>query len=106
MTGTGSGRVKRAMFSGGIVSAVSLVLVGWNTDFSAPPRYDGAGYAVLGLALADGRGYREIHSPVPVRHTHFPPGYPLALAATWRIAGRSVAAAHVVSVACTVAAVL
>jgi hypothetical protein len=87
----------------GLASAAS---VGFNTDFSSPPRFDGAGYAVLGEALASDRGYREIDVPGAPRHAHFPPGFPAALALVWRAAGRSDAAAHVFSAVCTVAAVL
>ena len=88
------------------LAAVSGALVGFNTDVSSPPRFDGAGYAVLGESLATGQGYREIDRPGVPRHAHFPPGYPAALALLWRISGRSVAAAHLFSAACTVAAVL
>jgi len=88
------------------LSVVSVVLVGLNTDLHAPPRFDGAGYAILGEALATGRGYREISEPASPRHAHFPPGYPAALALLWTITGRSVEAAHVFSGCCTVAAVL
>ena len=49
-------------------------------DFTAPPRYDGAGYAVLARSLAEGSGYRAIDHPDRPRHAHFPPGYPLLLA--------------------------
>jgi hypothetical protein len=86
-----------------IAAAVSIAL---NTDLMAPPRFDGAGYAVLGNALASGRGYREIDTPESPRHAHFPPGYPAALALLWRCAGRSVPAAHLFSIVCTLTAVL
>jgi Dolichyl-phosphate-mannose-protein mannosyltransferase len=89
-----------------VLASVSAVLIAFNTDFLAPPRFDGAGYAVLGDALATGRGYHEIDKPDAPRHAHFPPGYPGALALVWLSAGRSVAAAHVFSLLCTVAAVL
>jgi hypothetical protein len=82
------------------------VAVGLDTDLHAPPRFDGAGYAVLARSLAEGAGYREIDHPDRPRHAHFPPGYPLALAALWGAVGRSAAAAHGLSLACTVAAVL
>ena len=77
-----------------------------NTGLHAPPRFDGAGYALLGEALASGNGYREISEPASPRHAHFPPGYPVALASLWSITGRSVEAAHFFSACCTVAAVL
>jgi hypothetical protein len=89
-----------------VLAGISAVLVALNTDFLAPPRYDGAGYAVLGEAIASGRGYREIDKPDSPRHAHFPPGYPAVLALVWLSAGRSVVAAHGFSLVCTVAAVL
>ena len=88
------------------LAVVAAASVGLNTDLSAPPRFDGAGYAVLGEALASGAGYREISEPGSPRHAHFPPGYPAALALLWSFTGRSVVAAHVFSISCTVAAVL
>ena len=73
-----------------------------NTDFTSPPRFDGAGYAVLGESLLNGRGYREIDHPDAPRHAHFPPGYPLTLAILWRATGgRSAFVAHVFSLFCT-----
>src|SRR5579863_7207697 len=92
--------------AGLLLAIVAAASVGLNTDLQAPPRFDGAGYAVLGEALATGRGYREISDPSAPRHAHFPPGYPAALAVIWRFTGRSVAAAHVFSAICAVAAVL
>jgi len=89
-----------------LLSAVAVASIGLNTDLHAPPRFDGAGCAVLGEALASGRGYREINEPGSPRHAHFPPGYPAALAFLWLSFGRSVEAAHIFSAGCTVAAVL
>lgn len=89
-----------------LLVVVAAASVGLNTSLSAPPRFDGAGYAVLGEALTSGLGYREINQPAMPRHDHFPPGYPVALALLWWFTGRSVAAAHVLSVICTVTAVL
>jgi hypothetical protein len=89
-----------------LLTVASSLSVALNTDLSSPPRFDGAGYAVLGEALVSGRGYREIDVPGTPRHAHFPPGYPAALALLWRLVGRSAPAAHVFSAACTVAAVL
>jgi hypothetical protein len=95
---------RRVLLSGMLVAIVGAVAVAGNTDLAAPPRYDGAGYAVLGEALATGRGYREIDQPDQPRHAHYPPGYPVALALIWRSVGRSVESAHLFSGACTVAA--
>jgi hypothetical protein len=90
--------------SAALVAAVAAVSVAGSADLDAPPRFDGAGYAVLGEALATGRGYREIDRPGEPRHAHFPPGYPAALAGLWRFTGRSARAAHLLSALCTVAA--
>jgi hypothetical protein len=86
--------------------AVAAASVGLNMNPSAVPRFDGAGYAVLGQALSTGRGYREINKPEAPPHDHFPPGYPLALAVLWRFTGRSTVAAHAFSMLCTMVAVL
>jgi hypothetical protein len=89
-----------------LLAVVATVSVGLNLDLSAPPRFDGAGYAVLGEALASGRGYCEINKPMSPPHDHFPPGYPAALALLWRFTGRSVVVAHLFSSVCTVTTVL
>src|SRR5262245_32322808 len=102
----GRRRMVVAMASAGLIAATSALAVGGNTDWSAPPRYDGAGYAVLARALLEGQGYRAIDHPDRPRHAHFPPGYPLLLAATWRVTGISTTAARAVSVLCTVGASL
>ncbi len=72
--------------------------------WSAPPRFDGAGYAVLGRALLSGQGYLAIDHPDRPRHTHFPPGYPLFLALIWSVTGDSARAAHAGSALCTIGA--
>jgi hypothetical protein len=63
-------RQTRGRFALTLGSILLLVItaaasIGLNTDLSAPPRFDGAGYAVLGEALASGRGYREITTISP-----------------------------------------
>ncbi|HWE37400.1 MAG TPA: hypothetical protein VG406_12600, partial [Isosphaeraceae bacterium] len=91
---------------GWLVGLVAAAAIGWGTGFREPPRFDGAGYAVLGWSLATGQGYRALDHPDRPRHAHFPPGYPIALAALWAVTGRSVVAAHLFSWACTTAAVV
>jgi hypothetical protein len=86
-----------------LVAGVAIVGQG---DFHLPPRYDGAGYAVLARSLAEGSGYRAIDHPDRPRHAHFPPGYPLFLATLWRVMGYSVPAAHIASLLCSVGATL
>jgi hypothetical protein len=94
----------RPSLSAALVALVAAASVGLNTDFRAPPRFDGAGHAVLAEALATGRGYREIDHPDEPRHDNFPPGYPAALAVLFRTYGRSWSAAHALSAGATVAA--
>jgi hypothetical protein len=92
--------------AGAILASLTLAALARNTRLDAPPRFDGAGYSVLARSLASGQGYREIDHPDRPRHTHFPPGYPLTLAAIWTASGVSARSAHALSVACTVIAVL
>jgi hypothetical protein len=89
-----------------LLTVTTAASVAQSTDWSSPPRFDGAGYAVLGESLASGHGYREIDVPGSPRHAHFPPGYPATLALLWCTVGRSAPAAHAFSFSCTVAAVL
>ncbi len=92
------------------IGAVCLVVAGLGIARSGrldePPRFDGAGYATLGAALASGRGYRDVGHPDAPAHAHFPPGYPAALAAVWTIRrGVSLPWAHGFSMACTLVGV-
>jgi hypothetical protein len=89
-----------------LIAAASGLSACRSAAWSAPPRYDGAGYAVLARALLEGQGYRATDHPDRPRHAHFPPGYPLLLAATWRVTGVSTVAARAASVVCTVGATL
>src|ERR1700730_9952814 len=47
---------------------------------------DDAFYVILARSLAEGQGFRFLNLPGSPAATHFPPGYPLALATLWRIA--------------------
>jgi hypothetical protein len=42
-------------------------------------------YTVLAKSLATGQGYRYLHLPEAPNATHFPPAYPLFLAALWKL---------------------
>jgi Dolichyl-phosphate-mannose-protein mannosyltransferase len=99
-------RTSATLLPGCVIAATSLALIAWNGGWRAPPRFDGAGYAVLARALVSGQGYRAIDHPDRPLHAHFPPGYPLVLALTWIVAPDSLVAAHCVSCVCTVGATL
>jgi hypothetical protein len=98
------GRIVAGVLSACLIVCVSAAMTTGNANWSAPPRYDGAGYAVLALALQSGQGYRAIDQPDRPRHAHFPPGYPVALAVAWQVAGRSAVTAHALSVGFTLGA--
>lgn len=102
-----STRRNGSVFPAGLLLVVlALASVIPSTGFRSPPRYDGAGYAVLGWSLSEGLGYREGSHPATPPHTHFPPVYPLVLAGLYRTSGTSFAAVHALSVAFTVAATI
>lgn len=42
-------------------------------------------YAVLAKSLAEGHGYRYLQMPGTPNATHYPPAYPLVLAALWKL---------------------
>ena len=89
-----------------LLVALAMTSVLPNTGFRSPPRFDGAGYALLGLSLSSGLGYREGSHPDMPPHTHFPPVYPLVLSGLYRTSGTSFPAAHALSAAFTVAATI
>ena len=92
-------------FAPALAAIISLICTLASSNLNAPPRYDGAGYAVLATSIIEGQGYRAIDQPDRPRHAHFPPGYPATLAAAWTLIGPSDRVAHGVSMACTTLAV-
>jgi hypothetical protein len=104
--GSRSGRIATNLGPACLIAVVAILAMIGHGDFSAPPRYDGAGYAVLARSLAEGSGYCAIDHPDQPRHAHFPPGYPALLALVRIAAGASAFAAHLASCLCTVGATL
>jgi len=47
--------------------------------------YDDAFYVILAKSIATGQGYRNLNLPGAPFATHYPPGYPVFLAALWKI---------------------
>ena len=99
-------RFSRPAASACLIAVVATLAMLGQGNFTAPPRYDGAGYAVLARSLASGTGYRAIDHPDRPRHAHFPPGYPVLLASLWSTTGPFVPAAHLVSCLCMLGATL
>ena len=62
--------------------AVALLTV---TPWPVGVFQDDAIYVVLAKALANGDGFRMTNLPGAPHATHFPPGYPLLLAALWKL---------------------
>ncbi len=82
-------RLVVAALAGVIVAAVGVwaqnaALVGIN--------YDDGIYALLGKALADGKGYRLTFLPIELPGIMYPPVYPASLAPFWSLAGSQEAA--------------
>ncbi|CAN5822463.1 hypothetical protein BH23PLA1_BH23PLA1_31760 [soil metagenome] len=89
-----------------LIVLLAFLAIGGSTSFRVPPRFDGAGYAVLAPSLQSGQGYRSIDHPDRPRHVNFPPGYPAVLAGLWSVTGPSAASAHALSWICVTAAVV
>lgn len=67
---------------GALALAVALATV---TPWPVGVYQDDAIYVVLAKALASGDGFRMINMPGAPHATHFPPAYPLLLAALWKL---------------------
>ena len=104
--GTRTGGIAASLIAACVLGMVTVLGMIGHGDLSSPPRYDGAGYAVLARSLAEGRGYRAIDHPDEPLHAHFPPGYPAFLALVRTAAGPSAYAFHLASCLCTVGATL
>src|ERR1019366_5056821 len=48
--------------------------------------HDDARYLLLARSIAEGTGYRFVFVPGAPAGTHFPPAFPLVLAALWKVA--------------------
>jgi len=71
-----------ALVLGAIALAVALLTV---APWPVGVFQDDAIYVTLAKALASGEGFRMINMPGAPHATHFPPGYPLLLAALWKV---------------------
>jgi hypothetical protein len=77
----------RSRAAGVIVAAIALVIaIAAIPNWPAGVFQDDGIYVILGKALANGEGYRYLNLPGAPYATHYPPGYPLFLAALWKLA--------------------
>lgn len=67
---------------GAVVCLVGILTV---TPWPVGAFQDDAIYTVLAKSLATGEGFRMINLPGSPNATHYPPGYPLVLAALWKL---------------------
>ncbi len=67
---------------GAVVLLVGILTV---TPWPVGAFQDDAIYTVLAKSLATGQGFRMINLPGAPNATHYPPGYPLLLAALWKL---------------------
>ena len=70
-----------------IIAAIVMSVL-WLVRYPFPVgiAQDDGMYMILAKALATGRGFRTINLPGAPAGVHFPPGYPLLLAALWKLA--------------------
>ncbi|MEO7856760.1 MAG: hypothetical protein ABIU76_07085, partial [Gemmatimonadaceae bacterium] len=71
-----------------VMVAVVPMLVAWwaSVPYVVGVWHDDGVYALLGRAIATGEGFHYTHLPGAPAATHYPPAYPLMLAAVWRLA--------------------
>lgn len=68
-----------------LVATVLLTAILTVTPYPVGVFQDDAIYTVLAKSLATGQGYRLLNLPGEPNATHYPPGYPIVLAALWRL---------------------
>jgi len=84
----------RTKFADSRIAAVLVAAVALAIAVAAIPNWpagvfqDDGIYVILGKALATGEGYRYLNLPGAPYATHYPPGYPLFLAALWKMSPR------------------
>jgi hypothetical protein len=80
-------RVRAAVVLPPVVAAVVALVAWWaGGPYVVGVFHDDGVYALLAKAIATGRGFHYIGLPGAPAATHYPPLYPLLLAAVWRVA--------------------
>ena len=80
-------RVRGATILAGAVLVVATLVAWWaSMPYVVGVWHDDGVYALLGRALASGQGFHYTQLPGAPAATHYPPLYPLVLAAVWRLA--------------------
>jgi hypothetical protein len=69
-----------------VIAALSVAAIVASIEpFPVGVFQDDGVYTVLAKSLATGQGYRYLHLPDAPNATHYPPAYPLFLAALWKL---------------------
>lgn len=70
-----------------LIAGVLVCFVGLTMVDALPvgAYFDDGMYVILAKAIATGQGYRWLHVPGAPPAVHFPPGYPIVLAALWKL---------------------
>jgi hypothetical protein len=80
-------RVRGATLLAGVVLVVGALVAWWaGMPYVVGVWHDDGVYALLGRAIASGQGFHYTQFPGAPAATHYPPLYPLLLAAVWRLA--------------------
>jgi hypothetical protein len=74
------------LLAGGIVVLAAVVAWWASVPYVVGVWHDDGVYALLGRAIASGHGFHYTQFPGAPAATHYPPIYPLLLAAVWRLA--------------------
>jgi hypothetical protein len=81
----------------GVVIAAILLLRSLSGIMLVGALNDDGVYAVLGKAIAEGRGYISLHLANHPVQEKFPPGFPLILALLWKLSGSVEGVQHLVA---------
>jgi hypothetical protein len=80
-------RVRGATILAGAVLVVATLVAWWaSMPYVVGVWHDDGVYTLLGRAIATGQGFHYTQLPGAPAATHYPPLYPLVLAAVWRLA--------------------
>lgn len=75
-----------AVLAGGVLLVATLVAWWASMPYVVGVWHDDGVYALLGRAIATGHGFHYTQLPGAPAATHYPPLYPLVVAAVWRVA--------------------